>query len=152
MPPLPLMDEDGKALPATTGAAETLYVAFKTTCPTCALTWPYLERMRQSSEGGMRVVAISQDPPAATREFQERHGARVEIAYDASPWPVSEKLGVTTVPTFFRVGADGTIEERAEGWDRERMRGFARRGAALADRESVDIIRPGDQVPAFKPG
>ena len=115
MPPLPLMDEDGKTLPAATGAAETLYVAFKTTCPTCALTWPYLERVRQASEGGMRVVAISQDPPAATREFQERHGAHIEIAYDAPPWPVSEQLGVTTVPTFFRVGPDGTIEETRRG-------------------------------------
>jgi len=152
MPSLPLTDEDGRALPAATGAAETLYVAFKTTCPTCALTWPYLERVRQASEGGMRVVAISQDSPAATREFQESHGAHVEVAYDAPPWPASESLGVTTVPTFFRVRPDGTIEERVEGWDRERMRGFARRGAVLADRESVDIIRPGDQVPAFKPG
>jgi peroxiredoxin len=146
------MDEDGKALPVASGAAETLYVAFKTTCPTCALTWPYLERVRQASEGGMRVVAISQDPPAATREFQERHGAHVEVAYDAAPWPVSEKLGVTTVPTFFRVGPDGTIEEKVEGWNREQMRSFARRGAALAKRDSADIIRPGDQVPAFKPG
>ena len=100
----------------------------------------------------MRVVAISQDPPAATREFQERHGAHVEVAYDAAPWPASERLGVTTVPTFFRVGPDGTIEEMVEGWNRERMLGFARRGAVLAGRESGEIIRPGDQVPSFKPG
>ena len=151
MPPLPLMDEHGKKLPAAT-APETLYVAFKTTCPTCAFAWPYLERVRQASEGGLRVIAISQDPPEPTREFQERHGAHIELAYDPSPWPLSEQLGLTTVPTFFRVGADGTIEETVEGWDRERMRGFARRGAALAKRESTDIIRPGEQVPAIKPG
>jgi hypothetical protein len=150
MPPLPLQDEDGGAAPAPNG--ETLYVAFKTTCPTCALTWPFLERVRQASEGGMRIVGISQDPPAPTREFQESAGARIEIAYDPKPWPVSDLLGLTTVPTFFRVGADGKIEESFVGWDRERMRGLARRGAELAGRPAPDIVRPGEEVPAIKPG
>jgi peroxiredoxin len=150
MPPLPLIDEDGRPLPASDG--ETLYVAFKTTCPTCALTWPFLERVREASEGGMRVIGISQDPAAQTREFQERHGAHIEIGYDPQPWPISERIGLTTVPSFFRVGADGTLEESFEGWDRERVRALARRGAELAGREAVDILRPGEQAPAIKPG
>ena len=152
MPPLPLIDEQGRALPAANGGSETLYVAFKTTCPTCALTWPYLERLRESVDGGMRVVGISQDPARETREFQERHGARVEIGYDPKPWPISDALALTTVPTFFLVGADRTIQERFEGWDRERMRGLARRGAQLAGRPASDIVRPGEEVPAIKPG
>jgi len=152
MPPLPSIDEQGRALRVPDDASETLYVAFKTTCPTCALTWPYLERLREASEGGMRVVGISQDPARETREFQQRHGARIEIGYDPKPWPVSESLGLTTVPTFLLVGADGTIEERFEGWDRERMRGLARRGAELAGRDASEIFRPGEEVPATKPG
>lgn len=150
MPPLPLQDEDGGPAPARDG--ETLYVAFKTTCPTCALTWPYLERLRQASAGGMRVVGISQDPVAETREFQSKAGARIEIAYDPRPWPVSESLGLDTVPTFFRVSPDGTILEQWTGWDRERMRGLAGRGAALAGRSASDIFRPGEEIVAIKPG
>ena len=150
MPPLPLQDEAGGPAHAPNG--ETLYVAFKTTCPTCALAWPFIERVRQASARGMRIVGISQDPPAATREFQERAGASIEIAYDPKPWPASDRLGLTTVPTFFRVGADGRIEESFEGWDRERMRGLARRGAELAGRAASDIVRPGEEVPAIKPG
>jgi peroxiredoxin len=152
MPPLPLTDERGAALPAANPRTETLYVAFKTTCPTCALTWPYLERVREASEGGMRVVGISQDPARETREFQKTHGAKIEIGYDPKPWPVSESLGLTTVPTFFLVGADGTVEETFEGWDRERVRALARRGAELAGREPSDILRPGEEVVAIKPG
>ena len=152
LPPLPLIDEHGDPLPASAGASETLYVAFKTTCPTCALAWPFLERVRRASEGGMRVVGISQDPPDATREFQDRLGTKLEIGYDPSPWPISESLGLTTVPTFFRVGADGTVEERFEGWDRERVRALARRGASLAGREAADVVGPGEEVPAIKPG
>jgi peroxiredoxin len=150
LPRLPLQDENGNPFRAPEG--ETLYAAFKTTCPTCALAWPFLERVRETSEGGMRVVAISQDPAPAAREFQARHGARIETAYDPQPWPASEALALTTVPTFLRVGADGRIVERVEGWDRERMRGFARRGAALAGRPSEDIVRPGEEPPPIKPG
>jgi peroxiredoxin len=152
MPPLPLVDEKGGRLPASDAKTETLYVAFKTTCPTCALAWPYVERLRQASQGGMRVVGISQDPVGPTREFQERHGAHVEIGYDPEPWRASESLGLTNVPTFFRVAGDGTIEDRFEGWDRERMRALARRGAQLAGREAADIVRPGEEIPAIKPG
>jgi peroxiredoxin len=150
LPRLPLQDENGNPFRAPEG--ETLYAAFKTTCPTCALAWPYLERVREASEGGMRVVAISQDPAPAAREFQSRHGARIETAYDPKPWPASDALGLTTVPTFFRVGADGRIAERIEGWNRERMRELARRGAGLAGRAAADIVQPGEQPPPVKPG
>jgi peroxiredoxin len=150
LPSLPLQDENGRPVSAPSG--ETLYVAFKTTCPTCALTWPYLERVRRASEGGMRVVGISQDPPEATREFQARHGADLEIAYDPEPWKASQALGLTSVPTVLRVGADGIVAESFEGWDRERMRALARRGAALAGREGVELLRPGEDVAAIRPG
>jgi len=100
----------------------------------------------------MRVVAISQDPAPAAREFQSRHGARIETAYDPEPWPASDALGLTTVPTFFRVEADGRIAERIEGWNRERMRELARRGAGLAGRAAADIVQPGEQPPPVKPG
>jgi hypothetical protein len=32
------------------------------------------------------------------------------------------------------------------------MRALARRGAELAGREPSDILRPGEEVPAIKPG
>jgi hypothetical protein len=152
MPPLPLTDERGAGLPAANPRTETLYVAFKTTCPTCALTWPYLERVREASEGGMRVVGISQDPARETREFQK--DARREDRDRIRPEAVARlrEPRLTTVPTFFLVGADGTVEETFEGWDRERVRALARRGAELAGREPSDILRPGEEVVAIKPG
>jgi peroxiredoxin len=136
MPPLPLIDEQGRALRVPDDASETLYVAFKTTCPTCALTWPYLERLREASEGGMRVVGISQDPARETREFQQRHGARIEIGYDPKPWPVSESLGLTTVPTFLLVGAgrDDRGEVRRLGSRADARPRAARRGAGRPGR------------------
>ena len=151
LPPLALRDERGAQLPPAAG--ETLYVFFKTTCPTCELTWPYLERIRQTAEGGgFRVLGVSQDDPEATRAFGERLGARIETVYDGRPWPVSDALGVTTVPTLLRVGADGEVAETVVGFDRARMEAFARRAGDLAGRPAAPLFRPDENVPAIKPG
>jgi hypothetical protein len=151
LPPLALRDERGANVPRPSG--ETLYVVFKTTCPTCELTWPYLDLIRRAAQGGaLRVVAISQDPPGPTREFGKRLGANVETVYDPEPWPASDALGVTNVPTLFRVEPGGVIAETVVGFDRARMEGLATRAAALAGRASTPLFQPHERVPALKPG
>jgi peroxiredoxin len=151
LPPLALRDERGDSFPRPTG--ETLYAVFKTTCPTCELTWPYLDRIRRAAEGGtFRVVGVSQDAPSTTRAFGERLGARIETAYDDEPWPASDALGVTIVPTLFRVGADGAIVETVLGFDRSRLEGLAWRAAELAGKPPAPLFRPDEHVPPVKPG
>jgi thiol-disulfide isomerase/thioredoxin len=46
-----------------------LLAFFKITCPTCQLTFPFLQRLMD--RGGPRVVGISQDDAAGTAEFNE---------------------------------------------------------------------------------
>ena len=148
LPRLPLTDEKGSPFPVPAG--EALYAVFKTTCPTCALTWPFLERLR--SKGGLPIVAVSQDDPASSRAFAEKLATRLDTAFDAEPWPASRALGVETVPTLFRVGRDGAVAETVVGFDRARMEGLARRAAQLAGRPAVPLFRPDENVPPLKPG
>jgi len=151
LPPLALRDDRGAPFPAPPG--ETLYAVFKTTCPVCELTWPYLDRIRKAAEGGgLRVVAVSQDDPRATQAFGKRLGVALETAYDPDPWRSSDALGVTNVPTLFRVAASGAIEETVVGFDRARLEGLARRAAELAGRAPAPLFRPDEKVPAYKPG
>jgi hypothetical protein len=150
-PRVSLLDESGA--PSAAADGETLYAVFKTTCPVCELTWPFLERIRQVAEGGkLRVLAVSQDNAAKTRAFNERTGARLDTRYDPEPWKASDALGMTTVPTLFRVSPDGTIAETVEGFDRKALEGLARRAASLAGKPLSELFRPGDNAPAFKPG
>jgi len=150
-PDVALRNEDGETVPTSNGDA--LYVVFKTTCPTCELTWPYLERLRRAAEpDGLRVVAVSQDDPEKTAAFNRRLGSRVETLYDPPPYAASDRLGVTNVPTFFRVGPDGRIAETSVGFARDRLEGYARRAAALAGRPYQHFFLPGDSAPAVKPG
>ena len=150
-PSIALRDETGAGV--STPPGETLYVVFKTTCPTCELTWPYLERIREAAEpGGLRIVAVSQDEPAKTSAFNRRLGSRVKTVYDPEPWSASDRLGVTNVPTFFRVAPDGKVAETVVGFAREKMEGFGQRAASLAGRPFTGVFRAGDQAPASKPG
>jgi peroxiredoxin len=132
---------------------EALYVVFKTTCPTCELTWPYLERLRRAAgPSGLRVIAVSQDDPKKTAAFNRRLGSEVETVYDADPWPASDRLGVENVPTFFRVTPDGSIAETAVGFARDQMERFAKRSSAIAGRPYEKLFRASDPAPAIQPG
>lgn len=150
-PSIPLRDEAGRTVSPPAGDA--LYVVFKTTCPTCELTWPYLERLRQAAgPSGLRVIAVSQDDPKKTSAFNRRLGSRVDTVYDPEPWAASDRLGVANVPTFFRVGPDGRIAETSVGFARDQMEGFARHAAALSGKPYEKLFRAGDPAPATKPG
>jgi len=144
---------DSACNPAPPAAGETLYAFFKTTCPTTKMSWPYLERIRRIADGGaLRVLAVSQDDPAETEAFNRRVGVAVKTLYDLPPWRASEALGLTSVPAFFLVDGEGVVREGAVGFQKEKMEAFAARAAELAGRPPERLFRPGDSVPAIKPG
>src|SRR5438105_2589339 len=61
---------------------------FKTTCPVCQLTMPFLERLYRK---GAPIFGISQDDPESTREFNEEFGIKLlPILFDTeeSNYPV----------------------------------------------------------------
>src|SRR5262249_49260978 len=140
-PDLALTDDGGAPFPAPRG--ETLYAVFKTTCPTCEFTWPFLDRIRAvGADGGLAVVAVSQDDPNATHDFGRRLGTNLLTAYDRSPWPASNALGVEHVPTLFHVRADGTLAETVVGFDRARLERLADRAARLAGSAPAPPFHP----------
>ena len=73
---------------------EALYVFFKTTCPTCELLWPYLDRLRKRVGSDLEIVGVSQDAPRETAKFSREAGAEVPIVYDPPPWRASEAVGL----------------------------------------------------------
>ena len=147
VPPLDLQDASGR--PAAAAGGETLYVFFKTTCPTSELLWPYLDRLRTIAGRAFRVIGVSQDAPEATRAFQERAGTQVDVLFDPDPWKASAALDLHTVPTLLLVGADGRTREAVVGFQKEAMERLAR--AAAGDRPAR-LFRQGEKVPELRPG
>lgn len=151
LPELSLSDGRGGAVPLA--RREGLYGFFKTTCPTCELAWPFFDRIGRVAAGGpLGVVAVSQDGPEETKAFNERLGVALPTLFDPEPWRGSEALGLETVPTFLRVGADGRLHSVAVGFQKQRMQDFGAEAASLAGRPAAEIFRPSDIVPAMKPG
>lgn len=133
-------------------AAETLYVFFKTTCPTSELSWPHLERIRRIASAALPIFAVSQDERPETAAFNDRLGVRVETLYDPSPWKASTALGLTNVPTFFLVAPGGRIRETVVGFQRPKLEALAKRAGKLSGRPSVRLFPIGQNVPLIVPG
>jgi peroxiredoxin len=150
-PSIALRDEEGQ--PARVPVGETLFAFFKTTCPTCELAWPYLDRIGKIAEGGsLSLLAVSQDDPQATRRFYEDLGVAIPTLYDGEPWAASEAVGLTAVPAFFVVGRDGNLRDAVIGFQRHKMEEFAALAADRAGGRRAALYRRGERVPEFKPG
>ena len=149
-PHIDLETESGDRFVARPG--ETVYGFFKTTCPTCEMTWPYFDRIRQIGAKGLRTFAVSQDGRAETAEFNHRLGVAIETLYDPEPWKGSSALGLTNVPTLFHVGANGRIRETIVGFQRPRLESLARRAAKISGRPEARLFRIGDRIPLIVPG
>lgn len=152
-------DASGKTIPLTEllAQAETPVVLafFKTSCPTCKLTWPYLQKLHELHGGkSVRVIGISQDDPAASRQFYAEHGkASFGLLFDPKPaYMASNAFEVESVPHIVLVETGGTMSHTTEGWSRDAIEALA---SALAERNGlprIPVIPEGDPVAAWKPG
>lgn len=126
---------------------------FKVSCPVCQLTFPYLERIyRRYGDDGVAILGVSQDNAEATQKFCREFGITLPVLLEESGYPVSNAYGLTTVPTIFLIGADGTVQISSMGFDKTDLETMA---ATFAERRKVApsaLFRPDEQVPAHKPG
>src|SRR3954470_3543925 len=127
---------------------------FKVSCPVCQMAFPFFERLHQAYRGkNVRVIGISQDSAQDTAAFAKQFGITFPLALDdKKTYPASNAYGLTNVPTLFLVGPDGEIEVSSVSWSRDELEDVSRRLAAASGSSVATIIRPEDNVPAFKPG
>jgi peroxiredoxin len=119
---------------------------FKISCPTCQLTFPFLQRLADASNGGPQLIAISQDDAPDSREFLQRFGISMPTLIDAPPhYSASSTYRITSVPSVFTVEADGKISSSVEGFNKAELEKLGQRFRAVPFRES-------DRVPALRPG
>lgn len=91
--------------------------AWATWCPPCVIEMPGFQRVYQDyRDQGFLVLGVSRDQGdrSRVRKFLEEKGITfpVAMAADADLGGITE---VTTLPTSFLIGRDGTIRHRVEG-------------------------------------
>jgi peroxiredoxin len=126
---------------------------FKVSCPVCKFTFPFLERLFKTYGGdGITFLGVSQDSVAASRDFALDFGITFPVLIDAPGYPVSNAYGLTTVPTFFLINQDGTVQVASVGFGKAEIESIAN---TLADRRNITrapVFRSDESIPAHKPG
>jgi hypothetical protein len=149
VPPLSLRDLEGawRPLAAAWAAGPALLCIGHSDCQTSRLTLAHVDRLHRRRTAPVEVVAIVQDAPATARDLAAALGLELPVLIEDDPYPVSEALGLTTVPTLLLVDAGGRVAERSEGFHRAALE-------SLAERLGVPppFFAPEDTAPALRPG
>jgi peroxiredoxin len=127
---------------------------FKTSCPVCQFTFPFLERLYKRYGGdGVTFLGISQDDARATKGFAEEYGVSFPMLIDdENGYLVSNSYGLTNVPTIFLIDTEGKVKVSCMGFDKNDLETIA---VDLAERKKISLaplFRPDEVVPANKPG
>ena len=133
-----------RSLDKLLAAGPVVLVYFKISCPTCQLTLNFLQRI---SGNQIRIVAVSQDSPAATLRFSESFGVHLPFLFDREEddYPASNAFRLTNVPAMFLVESDRRISWEWTGFHKRQLE-------ALAERAGETIFHPEDMVPEWKAG
>ncbi len=95
---------------------------------------------------GAYQVIVSQGLAAAAADLVEVcQPGDVPVLVEPAPHPVSTRLAARPLPTPVLIGADGTVADRAEGWELERATELAAAAGGTAPPRD-------DVLPPFQPG
>lgn len=127
---------------------------FKSSCPVCQFTFPFLERLYKRYGGeGVTFLGISQDDARATAKFATEYGVTFPMVIDdENGYVVSNAYGLTNVPTVFLVNPDGSIEVGFNGFDKRDLETIAGKLAERKKMALAPLFRSDEVVPANKPG
>ena len=153
-PHFTLLGIDGReySLPNDLSGQPALLVFFKTTCETCDVAFPYLNKLREVYPDGWHIWAIAQDPPDKARAYAERHGITYPVLVDAPAYDVSLLYDPEATPSIFLLDAKGRTEIDVYGFAKDDMNEFSTRIAAAVGAEPVVVAPNDDGGPSFKPG
>jgi peroxiredoxin len=127
---------------------------FKSSCPVCQYTFPFLERIYKAHGGkNVTIVGVSQNDRKDTGTFIKEYGLTFPVLLDdTNTYPVSNAYGLTNVPTIFWIARDGEIEISSVGWDRKEIEEINRKTAEVTGSAARAMFHAGESVADFRAG
>ncbi len=154
-PDFSLKGTDGRtyALADAFGRGPVVLAFFKTTCGTCDLMFPYVNRLNDSyRDGGWSLWTIAQDPAPEARSYASTFGITYPVLPDTDGYPVSKAYDPPATPTLFLIDTDGKVVQQSAGFSKEDHNSLSRALAERLGAKPTVIAAPGDGNPDFKPG
>ena len=147
------IDGETYSLSDALGRGPLVLVFFKTTCATCDLAFPYINRLTESyPAGGWSLLAVAQDPQADARSYASALEITCPVLPDVNGYQVSKSYDPPATPTLFLIDGSGDAVQMSAGFSKADLNSIS---AALAERlgaEPVVIAAAGDGNPDSKPG
>ena len=147
------IDGDTYTLSDALSRGPVVLVFFKTTCGTCDLAFPYVNRLLDAYPGdGWSLWAVAQDPSAEASRYASTFGISYAVLPDVDGYAVSKAYDPPATPTLFLIDRGGDVVQETAGFSKADLNSLA---AALAERLGAEpaVIAPvGDGNPDFKPG
>src|SRR5437762_7993905 len=104
-PNFELADTSGKPhrLSKALEAGPVALVFYKSSCPTCQFTFPYIQKIfsKVGKTAGWTLWGVSQDDADETRSFATDYGITFDLLVDEYPYPASSAYGLKFVPAIF---------------------------------------------------
>ncbi len=130
-----------------------LLVFFKTTCATCDLAFPYLNRLRDTYPGERwSLWTVAQDAPDDAADYASTFDITYPVLPDADGYSVSKAYDPPSTPTFFLIDADSRVVEETHGFAKEDLNRISREVAERLGEQPAVVAPAGDGNPDFKPG
>ena len=129
-------------------------VFFKTSCPTCQYTFPFLERLHKRFSGErVQVVGVSQDPPEDTAEFYQEYCLSFPMLIEDENFMVSSAYELHFVPSIFLIHQNGEIQISSEGFCKVDLLAIQDELSKVElPNSGPEIFFSGEAIPEYKPG
>ena len=154
-PDFSLKGTDGKSYTLASALARgpVLLVFFKTSCWTCDLAFPYINRLKESyPDNGWSLWAVAQDTPQDAGRYAADYGMTYPVLSDADGYTVSKAYDPPATPTLFLIDRAGRIAQQSAGFHKAELNSLS---AGLAERlgvKPVVIAAADDGNPDVIPG
>lgn len=126
---------------------------FEVFCPTCQLTFPFLERLHQAYRNDpVTLCGISQDDAEQSQQFSKQFGVSFPIALDDDELSASKSYVFHHVPAIFLIDRTGQIRLRFSGFSKASLIRLSEEIASLISRPPDPVFLPDEVVPEAKPG
>lgn len=136
------------------GTPLTLLTFWKTSCSTCQITFPYLERIALDYPKTVTVIGVVQDAhPDAGAEWAQKWGASFPIISDQAPYPISMSYDPAVTPTLFLIdNRRGRILSVYEACVKADLNALSHTIASIGKVSTTVVALDGDGNPAWTPG
>ena len=136
------------------GTPLTLLTFWKTSCSTCQMTFPYLERVAQDYPKTVTVIGVVQDAdPYAGAEWAHKWGAHFPIISARSPFPISMAYDPAVTPTLFLIdNTQHRILSVYEALVKKDLNALSHAIASIGKVPATVVAPDRDGNPAWTPG